>query len=163
MTENIIVVTECPMTKTDVKNLLSLYKSSEYSFSIIQPPQESKNLLVEILDHLMLLELKEILNDVSQKNKFSQTTEKSAENNLETTIKILEKYKINFTAQITKLNPIVAIAEEMKKTFATAVVIITQPHAVEDSFHTDWASKAQKKLGIPILHVYSGTSFIVDS
>ena len=34
----------------------------------------------------------------------------------------------------------------------------TYPHAVEDTFHRDWASRAREELQVPVLHLYSGTS-----
>lgn len=43
---------------------------------------------------------------------------------------------------------------------AAEVIIVTRPHAVEDTFHTDWASKARDILGVPVLHVYAGSSFL---
>ena len=39
-------------------------------------------------------------------------------------------------------------------------VVVTRPHAVEDTFHRDWASKARELLGVPVLHVYAGSSFL---
>ena len=46
---------------------------------------------------------------------------------------------------------------------AGQAVVITRPHAVADTFHTDWATKAQDKLGLPVLHLYAGSGFIGDS
>ena len=46
---------------------------------------------------------------------------------------------------------------------ADRAVVITTPHAVADTFHTDWANRAQDKLGIPVLHLYSGSGYIGDS
>ena len=43
------------------------------------------------------------------------------------------------------------------------VLVITTPHAVEDTFGTDWANEAQDRLGVPVLHLYSGSGFIGDS
>jgi hypothetical protein len=40
------------------------------------------------------------------------------------------------------------------------VVVVTRPHAVEDTFHRDWASRARERLGVPVLHVYGGTTFL---
>jgi hypothetical protein len=40
------------------------------------------------------------------------------------------------------------------------VIIVTSPHAVEDTFHRDWASRAREVLGVPVLHVYAGSSFL---
>ena len=38
------------------------------------------------------------------------------------------------------------------------VVVVTLPHALEDTFHTDWASRAREELRVPVLHLYAGTS-----
>ena len=38
------------------------------------------------------------------------------------------------------------------------VAVVTYPHAVEDTFHTDWASRAREELQVPVLHLYAGTS-----
>jgi hypothetical protein len=38
------------------------------------------------------------------------------------------------------------------------VVVVTYPHALEDTFHRDWASRAREELHVPVLHLYSGTS-----
>ena len=46
---------------------------------------------------------------------------------------------------------------------AGQAVVITRPHAVADTFHTDWANEAQDKLGLPVLHLYAGSGFIGDS
>ena len=46
---------------------------------------------------------------------------------------------------------------------ADRAVVITRPHAISDTFHTDWANRAQEKLGIPVLHLYSGSGYIGDS
>jgi len=38
------------------------------------------------------------------------------------------------------------------------VAVVTYPHAVEDTLHTDWASRAREDLQVPVLHLYAGTS-----
>ena len=38
------------------------------------------------------------------------------------------------------------------------VVVATYPHLVEDTFRTDWASRAREALHVPVLHLYLGTS-----
>ena len=36
------------------------------------------------------------------------------------------------------------LVEEVARLDASEVVVVTEPHAVEDTFHTDWASKAAR-------------------
>ena len=30
---------------------------------------------------------------------------------------------------------------------------MTRPHVIEEFLHIDWASKARRKLGVPVLHL----------
>ena len=55
------------------------------------------------------------------------------------------------------------LVAKVKELGADQAVVITRPHAVADTFHTDWANKAQDKLGLPVLHLYAGSGFIGDS
>ena len=48
------------------------------------------------------------------------------------------------------------LVEEVRRLNAREVVVVTEPHAVEDTFHKDWASKAREVLGLPVLHIYAG-------
>jgi hypothetical protein len=48
------------------------------------------------------------------------------------------------------------LLEEVGRLGAQEVVVVTEPHAVEDTFHTDWASRAREALGVPVLHMYAG-------
>ena len=58
-------------------------------------------------------------------------------------------------------DPVGALKKEVGADGETQeVIVVTQPHAVEDTFHRDWASRAREVLGVPVLHVYAGSSFI---
>jgi hypothetical protein len=52
------------------------------------------------------------------------------------------------------------VATALAATGAGEVVVVTRPHAVEDTFHTDWASRARERLGVPVLHVYAGSNWV---
>ena len=54
------------------------------------------------------------------------------------------------------VDPMPALVEEVRRLNAREVVVVTEPHAVEDTFHRDWASKAREVLGLPVLHLYAG-------
>ena len=63
----------------------------------------------------------------------------------------------------TTLDGVSALVDYVERHPADRAVVITTPHAVADTFHTDWANRAQDKLGIPVLHLYSGSGYIGDS
>ena len=57
---------------------------------------------------------------------------------------------------MTSDDPVPALIDEANRLAATEIIVVTQPHAVEDTFHTDWASEARKAIGLPVLHMYAG-------
>ena len=60
------------------------------------------------------------------------------------------------TGEITGDDPLPTLIEEVGRLDASEVVVVTEPQAVEDTFHTDWASKAREMIGVPVLHMYAG-------
>jgi hypothetical protein len=36
---------------------------------------------------------------------------------------------------------------------ANEVIVMTRPHIIQEFLHIDWASKARRKLGVPVLHL----------
>src|SRR6478735_1772927 len=75
---------------------------------------------------------------------------------LATTLAELEAHAVVATGEITGDDPLPTLREEVTRLGASEVVVVTEPHAVEDTFHTDWASKAREALGVPVLHMYAG-------
>ena len=55
--------------------------------------------------------------------------------------------------------PISALAAKVKETDAREVIILTRSHVVQEFFHVDWASRARRKLGVPVLHLIGHETF----
>jgi len=55
-------------------------------------------------------------------------------------------------------DPLPTLRAAVARTGAREVVVLTHPHALEDTFHQDWAARAREELRGPVLHVYLGTS-----
>ena len=56
-------------------------------------------------------------------------------------------------------DPLTAVAASVHAG-AEEVLVVTSPHAVEDTLHRDWASEARERLGVPVLHVYADSSWV---
>ena len=67
------------------------------------------------------------------------------------------------TGEIVEGGAVEGLVAKVKELGAGQAVVITRPHAIADTFHTDWANKAQDQLGLPVLHLYAGSGFIGDS
>ena len=55
-------------------------------------------------------------------------------------------------------DPLPALRSAVADLEIREIAVITYPHAVADTFHRDWASRARDELRVPVLHLYSGTS-----
>ena len=55
-------------------------------------------------------------------------------------------------------DPLPALKAAVADGDVVEIAVVTYPHAVEDTFHRDWASRARDELQVPVLHLYSGTS-----
>ncbi len=79
---------------------------------------------------------------------------------LAASVEALERAGATASGQVTEDDPIPMLREAVRRHGAREVVVVTQPHAVQDTLHTDWASRARDQVGVPVLHVYGGTTFL---
>jgi len=61
--------------------------------------------------------------------------------------------------ELTHGDPIGALVRVSNENDAAEALVLTGPHAVRDFLHTDWASRARRSLGIPILHLLEHETF----
>lgn len=50
-------------------------------------------------------------------------------------------------------DPIVDLVRSVADQQAAEVIVMTRPHIVAELLHVDWASKARRRIGVPILHL----------
>jgi hypothetical protein len=92
----------------------------------------------------------------------TQERAKAAET-LSVSLAALEGLGSGVTGEVVDGGAVSGLVSKVRETGAAQAVVITRPHAVADTFHTDWANKAQDQLGVPVLHLYAGSGFIGDS
>ena len=163
MTSTIVVLTEESLNSVDVENLRSLTADNPSQFDVLVPSDPGRNLLVDILDNLSLLEFSAAYRNLTGGRPSKAEEAKEAAAALAESLELLKAEGLEATGTITGQDPVAAVVETAKRTDAAQVVVITRPHAVEDTFRTDWANEAQDRLGVPVLHLYSGSGFIGDS
>jgi hypothetical protein len=52
-------------------------------------------------------------------------------------------------------HPLDALKSLVDEVGADEVIVLTDPHYVEEFFHRDWASRARHKVGVPVLKLFS--------
>jgi hypothetical protein len=155
---SIVLLTEEALTPADAERLTALHADEGVRYQVLVPADVERNLLADVLDHLSLFQLREALEAVRGEE---ETTRAEAATALEESLAALTGAGVQAEGRVVAGDPVA----ELQKTVAAdpdaqEVIVVTRPHAVEDTFHRDWASRARELLGVPVLHVYAGSSFL---
>jgi len=156
----IVILTEQALDTGDAGRILALHDGEDLDYHVLVPADTRRNLLVDVIDHLSLLQLREALDAVLGREPDGDAARLSAQQALTASLAALRSSGKSAEGQVTQDDPLPAVKAEVDRLGAREVVVVTRPHALEDTFHRDWASRARDELGVPVLHVYAGTTFL---
>ena len=154
MTDTIIILTEEPLEKVDAERIVGLHEDEEIAYRVLVPADTERNVLVSILDHLSLFEMKAALESLKPIDRTEARAD--ADEALARSVAVLADLGKDATGVVTADDPLADLQAEVGRLSAREVVVVTEPHALEDTFHADWASRARDELGLPVLHLYAG-------
>ena len=163
MSEAIIILTEEPLTSIDVGNITDLYgPGDDVELVLIVPSDTKRNLFVDVIDQLTMLDLPGALREFrSQPDAKARLVE--AKEVLAISLESLAAGGARATGTVAEGDAVASLVAKVTESGARQAVVVTRPHAVADTFRQDWAHQAQRKLGLPVLHLYSDSGFIGDS
>ena len=162
MSETIVVLTEEPLHDAYLQNL-ELLSTEGTEFSVLIPEDTKRNLVLDFLDNLSLLDVAQAFRELLHGQPSPDEAKTEAEEAKRLSVLALQGRGLRGTVEIVDDDGVSALVEYVERHPADRAVVITTPHAGADTFHTDWANRAQDKLGIPVLHLYSGSGYIGDS
>jgi len=154
--QSLVVLAERALSIADAQRLLALHDPDRPSVRVLVPAGRRRNVLVDVLDHLSLLQLREALGAVQG---HVERTPAQAEAAVRGSVAELQRLGCEASGEVVTGEPVAALDAEVQAG-AEEVVIVTAPHAVEDTLHRDWASVARDRLGVPVLHVYADSSWV---
>lgn len=161
MSQTILVLTEEALTRADLTTLRAVQGEEPAEFVVLVPEDRDESVVAGFFRHLSLLEVGEAFRSLSGEDPREEKA--TAEAALQESLRVLSADGLHGRGRTATGSPVDALVQEAADCAATQAVVITRPDALADTFHTDWASKAQDKLGIAVLHVYSDSGFIGDS
>lgn len=150
----VVVLTEEALKPVDVKRILALHEIEPATYRVLVPADTQHNVLVSVLNHLSLLEMREALEALTPVDRDEAVAD--ADSALNTTLAEFEAAGASATGEVTADDPMPAVQDEVKRLHAAELIVVTEPLAIQDTFHTDWASRARETLGLPVLHMYTG-------
>ncbi|HEY0215566.1 MAG TPA: hypothetical protein VGC57_04150 [Cellulomonas sp.] len=158
MTDTILVLTEDTLASADVQHILSLHDGETLTYRVLVPADTERNVLVSLVDQLSLGELREALDTVLGREPHPTEATADAAEQLAESLAAFTEAGATASGTVVDDDPLPALRSAVASEGAREVVVVTYPHALEDTFHQDWASRAREELHVPVLHLYSGTS-----
>ena len=149
----IIVLTEEALSDYDVTKIRDLYAGA--TLHVLVPADTERNVISDFINHLSLFELREAWDALTERTEPAEARQEAGEA-LAATLRELSEAGLEAEGHVVADDPLPAVTQAVNNLDADELVVITRPHAVEDTFHADWASRAREELGVPVLHLYAG-------
>jgi hypothetical protein len=163
MSDPIVILTEEPLGADDRVNIERLVDGGDAPLVVLVPANTERHLLVDFLENLSLLEVAKAFRELTSHAPDPASERAAAAETLAVSLSALAGIGGGVTGEVVDGGAVQGLVAKVKELGAGQAVVITRPHAIADTFHTDWANKAQDQLGLPVLHLYAGSGFIGDS
>jgi hypothetical protein len=163
MTDPIVILTEEPLGSDDRVNISRLVDAADAPLVVLVPANTERHLLVDFLENLSMLEVAKAFRELTASAPDPAAERAEAAEALSASVAALQGLGGGVSGEVVEGDAVEALVGKVKELGAGQAVVITRPHAIADTFHTDWANKAQDRLGLPVLHLYAGSGFIGDS
>ncbi|GGJ21167.1 hypothetical protein GCM10010052_17940 [Paenarthrobacter histidinolovorans] len=163
MSDPIVILTEEPLGPDDRVNIAKLIDGGDAPLVVLVPANTERHLLVDFLENLSLLDVAKAFRELTAQSPDPAAERAEAAETLSTSLAALEGLGSGVAGEIVDGGAVAGLVAKVREVGAAQAVVITRPHAISDTFHTDWANKAQDQLGLPVLHLYAGSGFIGDS
>ncbi len=158
MTDTILVLTEDTLADSDVEHILGLHEDEVTDYRVLVPADTQRPLLVSLIDELSMGDLREALELVLGREPEPVEARADAADALTESLVAFGAAGRRATGEVVEDDPLPALRRAVAGGDVREIVVVTYPHAVEDTFHRDWASRARDELHVPVLHLYSGTN-----
>ncbi len=163
MSDPIVILTEEPLGADDRVNIERLVDGGDAPLVVLVPANTERHLLVDFLENLSLLDIAKAFRELTAHapDPAVRTGRSRRDPGGVAQRAGRDRRRGHRRSGGRRRRP--GLVAKVKELGAGQAVVITRPHAIADTFHTDWANKAQDQLGLPVLHLYAGSGFIGDS
>ncbi len=148
----IVLLAEKALSADDVADLTSLHgKGADLRVVALLPGDAERHRFLAALDDLVLGRFREAAHDVEEREPQAATDEARAA--LEATVSELRATGAEVHGHLTPADPVRALRAAVDEHEADEVVVLTEPHWVEEALRRDWASRARHYVGVPVLRL----------
>ncbi|WP_181387169.1 indole-3-glycerol phosphate synthase [Streptomyces sp. Act143] len=149
-----VLMIEKALTSADVEFVTTLHGDEQVSFHVLlQPRGDQADRLLRAIDDVALGELDEAAREREVPE--GAAAKDFGERALEVSLQALRGSGSDAEGRLIEDHPLDALKALVEEIGADEVIVLTDPHYVEEFFHRDWASRARHKVGVPVLKLFS--------
>ena len=149
-----VLMIEKALTSADVEFVTTLHGDEGVMFHVLlQPRGDQADRLLRAIDDVALGELDEAAHEHETPEGEEATA--PAQRALQVSLTALRAAGAEAEGRLIEARPLDALKSLIDEVDADEVIVLTDPHYVEEFFHRDWASRARHKVGVPVLKLFS--------
>ena len=149
-----VLMIEKALTSADVEFVTTLHGDEQVTFHVLlQPRGDQADRLLRAIDDIALGELDEAARE--RETPEGDAAKGPAEQALDVSLAALRAAGSTAHGRMVEDHPLDALRSVVEEVGADEVIVLTDPHYVEEFFHRDWASRARHKVGVPVLKLFS--------
>jgi hypothetical protein len=145
---------EKALTSADVEFVTTLHGDEPVRFHVLlQPRGEQADRLLRAIDDLALGAVEEAVREGETPE--GEEARSAGEQALDVSLRGLRAAGSAADGRLIEDHPLDALKSLVAEVGADEVIVLTDPHYVEEFFHRDWASRARHRVGVPVLKLFS--------
>jgi hypothetical protein len=145
---------EKALTSADVEFVTTLHGEEPVFFHVLlQPRGDQADRLLRAIDDIALGELDEAAHE--RETPVGADAASQGRQALEVSLTALRATGSQADGRLVEAHPLDALKALVAEAGADEVIVLTDPHYVEEFFHRDWASRARHRVGVPVLKLFS--------
>ncbi|MFG2886709.1 indole-3-glycerol phosphate synthase [Streptomyces sp. NPDC048297] len=149
-----VLMIEKALTSADVEFVTTLHGDEQVAFHVLlQPRGDQADRLLRAIDDIALGELDEAVHEGGTPE--GQAARSMGEQALDVSVQALRAAGSQAQGRLVEDHPLDALKGLVAEVGADEVIVLTDPHYVEEFFHRDWASRARHRVGVPVLKLFS--------
>ncbi|MBG0851725.1 indole-3-glycerol phosphate synthase [Streptomyces spinoverrucosus] len=149
-----VLMIEKALTSADVEFVTTLHGDESVTFHVLlQPRGEQADRLLRAIDDLAMGALDEAARE--RETPEGEAAKSEGQRALDVSLQALRASGSAAEGRLIEDHPLDALKGVVEEVGADEVIVLTDPHYVEEFFHRDWASRARHKVGVPVLKLFS--------
>jgi len=155
---NVVILAEQALSAGDAQTVVSLHESIEGGrhYHVLIPCDNASARVEYTLGTLAASESMTrpptYLDDLDV-NRLQAQIDETAEDAIEASVAMIRALGVEADGEFSSQDPVDTLAKVASDQQAAEVIVMTRPHVVSELLHLDWASRARRRLGVPLLHL----------